>query len=199
MRAPMVTSVLIVIAALVLARPADAHTTLTSPPPRTQANKAGPCGAAGSTRGTDVTTFAPGETITVEWDETVDHPGHYRIAFDQDGDDDFPNPSQPTDAFPTTLADQIPDKAGGHYTLDVALPDVTCTNCTLQLIQIMTTSVPYDSFYFQCADLVLDGTTGGDDTGGGASGGCSTGGRGGPGALLLVAAALLSTRRRARR
>jgi hypothetical protein len=171
-------------AALALAAPAHAHMLLTSPARRTDEMKTGPCGIAGSTRGTNVTTFAPGE-----------HPGHYRVAFDPDGDDDFPIPQRPDDAYATTLVDQITDKTGGHYTQSVTLPDVTCDNCTLQVIQIMTTSVPYDSFYFQCADIALVGETGGgdDDGGGGASGGCSAGGGSGPGAgAALVLLALVS-------
>jgi len=141
---------------LVSATDASAHIELTSPTPRTADQKIGPCGAAGSKRGTKVATYRPGETITVEWDETVDHPGHYRIALDDDGDDSFKTPSRPDDAFPQTLADQIVDRSGGgHYKQQITLPNINCTNCTLQLIQVMTTSIPYNSFYFQCADLVI--------------------------------------------
>jgi MYXO-CTERM domain-containing protein len=190
---------------------AVAHTTLTYPPPRTLSNKAEPCGASGSVRGDTVSTFKPGETITVTWDETVDHPGHYRIAFDTDGDDDFPNPNTPDDAFPSVLVDQIPDRSGGGlYSQDITFPDVECDNCTLQLIQIMTTSVPYNSFYYQCADITLsssapdgpDGGTGGGGGGGGSSpsGGCAVGGSGRapvvPLALSLVALVALRARRR---
>lgn len=184
----------------VISGTAAAHVTLTSPPPRTLDNKAGPCGAAGSKRGATVTTFAPGQTITVEWDETVDHPGHYRIAFDDDGDDVFQNPNNPNDNFAFVLKEPIADKAGGHYTEQVTLPNKPCTNCTLQLIQVMTTVVPYNSFYFQCADITL-GDGGGTPPGGPpVSGGCTAaGGDGGAGALALIAGALIVGRRRQRR
>ena len=183
---------------LALAGTAQAHITMTKPAPRTTANKAGPCGTAGSTRGTKVATFAPGETITVEWDENVDHPGHYRIAFDDSGDDVFVNPNNPDDNFPFTLMEPIADKAGGHYTQDITLPTTPCDNCTLQLMQIMTTTVPYNSFYYQCADITISGDVppgggGGDDTGD-TSGGCSTGTPGG-GAILLALFALMRRRR----
>jgi len=42
--------------------------------------------------------------------------------------------------------------------VQVKLPDVECTACTLQLIQVMTDKPPFDGgddFYFQCADLRL--------------------------------------------
>ena len=168
---------------------------MTSPAPRSSAQKTGPCGATGSTRGSTVTPYMPGETITVEWDETVDHPGHFRIAFDDDGDDVFVNPNQPNDDFPSTLVDQIADKAGGHYTQQVTLPTAPCANCTLQLMQIMTTAVPYNSFYYQCADITI-----GEDGGvvaGGADGGCSTGSGAGA-SVSLVLLGLLGTIRRRR-
>jgi len=173
---------------------AHAHIAMTFPTPRTVDQKAGPCGATGSTRGTKISTFRPGETITIEWDETVDHPGHYRIAFDNDGNDVFQNPNRPDDNFPSTLANQIVDRAGGHYTQQITLPNMTCNNCTLQLVQVMTTAVPYNSFYYQCADIVLSGDaepTPPPDT----AGGCATG----PSAGLAAGLAALGLVRRRRR
>jgi MYXO-CTERM domain-containing protein len=185
---------------VLLSGTASAHITMTSPTPRTTDNKAGPCGAAGSTRGSNVATFAPGATINVEWDETIDHPGHYRIAFDNDGDDVFINPSTPDDNYPFTLMEPIPDKEGGHYIQAITLPTTLCTNCTLQLMQIMTTVVPYDSFYYQCADITIaeGGGSGGGGSGSGSMGGCSTSSGSGAGALVLLAG-LLVRRRQARR
>jgi uncharacterized protein (TIGR03382 family) len=192
---------------LLVAGTAHAHIEMTNPIPRSTAQKTGPCGAAGSTRSANVTTFAPGETITVEWTETVDHPGHFRIAFDDDGSDAFLNPNNPDDNFPSTLIDQIADKAGGRYTQQVTLPSTPCTNCTLQLVQVMTTAIPYNSFYFQCADLVIavgggsgsgSGSGSGDPDGGidELEGGCSTGGGTGAGAGLLLGMLALIRRRR---
>jgi MYXO-CTERM domain-containing protein len=181
----------IAVVVLGIATTAHAHLQLRNPPARTTAQKAGPCGAAGSKRGTIVTTYQPGETITIEWDETVDHPGHYRIAFDDDGDDIFINPLRSTDNFSFTVMDKIPDKVGGRYTQQITLPTTPCANCTLQIMQIMQVNEPYNSFYWQCADIVIAGMEPEpmpDD-----GGGCSTsGGAGG----LLVALALLFVRRR---
>src|SRR5678815_3626927 len=177
-----------ILVAVAPAAPAHAHATLTFPSPRTLSNKAGPCGSSGSARGTNITSFDPGSTITVEWDETVDHPGHFRIAFDTDGND-FQNPVDPNDAFPETMVEPIADKAGGHYTQELTLPNVECDNCTLQLIQVMTTSIPYNSFYFQCADITLlaGAGSGGMHTGDGPEGGgCSARGGAGSGSVLLV-------------
>lgn len=176
---------------------AHAHIHLTYPPVRTTDQKTGPCGAAGSQRGTNVTAFEPGETITVTFDETVDHPGHYRIAFDDDGDDVFQNPNNPNDNFPFTLVEPIVDKTGGSYSQQVTLPTTPCTNCTLQLMQIMTVTVPYDSFYYQCADITIGDAGSGSGSGGppDVDGGCSTS-RGGLGGAVVALALLLRRRKR---
>lgn len=181
-------------ATLLFSQVADAHITLLSPSPRTASQKQGPCGAEGGTRGPAVT-YQPGETITVEWDETVDHVGHYRLAFDMDGQD-FPMPVSPQDDFPSILVDQIPDRTGGgKYSQEITFPNMECDNCTLQLIQIMTTVVPYNSFYFQCVDVVLAGepSGGGADAGTGSEpgqtmgSGCSSTGQSSGGLVALLA------------
>lgn len=154
---------------------AEAHITQTFPAPRTASQKQGPCGLTDSPRG-PAQVFEPGETITVTWNETVEHPGHYRIAFDVDGED-FPLPNNPDDDFDVILVDQIPDRnvsgADRTYSQEITFPDIECDNCTLQLIQIMTTNIPYNSFYFQCSDIQLGagGGGGGADAGAGGGGG----------------------------
>ncbi len=193
---------------------AEAHIEQTFPAPRTSSQKQGPCGLTDSPRG-EAQVFAPGETVTVTWTETVEHPGHYRLAFDIDGED-FPLPNNPDDDFDVILVDQIPDRnvtgADRTYSQEITFPDVECDNCTLQLIQIMTTNIPYNSFYFQCSDIRLsngggtDGGAGGADSdagvGGGdvtpTTGGCSSvgGTTSGVGLLLLGAAFALRSRRR---
>lgn len=140
--------------------------------------KHGPCGVSGDQRSTDsalVTTYHPGQSIVVRWTETVSHQGHFRIAFLADGQD-FPLPTgiQASPVAPV-LVDGIADPSGGpsEFSAEVTLPSVECSNCTLQLIQVMSTSPPYgpSDFYFQCADLILANGGGGSRGTGGASGG----------------------------
>jgi hypothetical protein len=150
--------------------------------------KDGPCGSGqDDPRSTDpakINTFAPGETITVSWHETVDHPAHYRIAIDMDGQDDFMDPSSATDIIEPpqlpVLKDGIADTTMGTYSVDVTLPNETCDNCTLQLIQYMHDD---NSSYYICADLVIEGEIiGGDGDGDGdGAGGTGTGGADGSG------------------
>src|SRR5262245_29611951 len=84
---------------------ASAHVRLTYPTPRyptpAMANsstdiKTGPCGRANDSRTTDmsrITVLEPGATIEVRWNETIGHPGFYRISFDDNGQDAFVAPS----------------------------------------------------------------------------------------------------------
>jgi hypothetical protein len=126
-----------------------------------------------------VTTYRPGETITVTWMETIHHTGWYRISFQPNGDvfeippasngpagngtaSNYPTENLTGMTDPVTgsiiLADRIPD---GTLSMQVTLPDMECNNCTLQFIQVMTDKPPYttdaasDDIYFNCADLTL--------------------------------------------
>lgn len=151
---------------------------MTAPLSRTDAptgdQKEQHCGVATQGRNpARVTTYAPGATITVTWDETINHPGHFRIAFQPAGEvfgipapgagapSNFPDVDQTgmTDAAGALiLADMIPD---GTPSTQVTLPNMECDNCTLQFIQVMTDKPPYtidlasDDIYFNCADITL--------------------------------------------
>jgi hypothetical protein len=149
--------------------PAAAHLGLEYPPSRYGPNvlKIGPCGVEGGSRSSNVTVLEAGATIEVVWDEYVDHPGHYRIAFDSDGDDAFVDPKCTNGCNSRTpsierysnaavLLDGIADETDRA---SVTLPDIECERCTLQVIQVMYDKPPYvlpgDDIYYQCADLVL--------------------------------------------
>jgi hypothetical protein len=213
--------------ALLVAAPsvASAHISLQYPLPRTTQQKDRHCGLAGSTRSANPTVLAPGETITVQWTETINHPGHYRISFDADGED-FTIPLSFTDLTQTenVLVDNITDNQGGTYSQEITLPDIECENCTLQLIQMMTDKPPYgevageaDDIYFLCADIALrvgggpdagpdpvgpdagpGDPGGGDDDPAAATGGCASTRGGGIGSLVLAMAMALTLRRRLR-
>lgn len=139
--------------------------------------KTAPCGQAGSTRGTEVFTYRPGDTINVSVTETIPHPGYFRISFDDDGDDDFVIPEGTEGEFgdaacenhplcgpgngdycsnETVLLDHLnPHPAGGQktYTWSVTLPDVECDNCTLQIIQMMNDFGPHAPQDYPDADI----------------------------------------------
>lgn len=133
--------------------------------------KNGPCGMINSERGTNIYTYGPGEMITIIVDEYIPHPGYFRIAFDDDGDDDFLNP-QSVDPINRECMDDPRDHCGESdfynnetvlmdnlephipestesviYTFEVELPDIECKNCTLQVIQVMTDPFPIHAPY----------------------------------------------------
>ena len=180
--------------ALVFSTTAFGHVRLTyptprypDPPPGGDADadiKEGPCGNTGDSRTTDesrITTLEAGSTITVEFRETVPHPGWFRIAFDDDGQDDLPPPptssTPPTSAVPPILKDGIMDGTRNMpYTAEITLPNTPCDNCTLQLIQVMTDRNGNPSYY-NCADIILTAPTGSGGAGG--TGGTDAGGTGG--------------------
>src|SRR5690606_10877930 len=109
--------------------------------------------------------------------EYVGHPGYYRIAFDDDGDDGFKDPASIIPAGRSCAAGEpncgqddyynndtvLIDDFGRHddspsgkrYAVDVTLPDVECENCTLQIIQVMTeqSKAPYDPAADNADDL----------------------------------------------
>ena len=153
----------LVASATTLPSAALAHLSLTAPVSRYGPDvlKTGPCGVAGGERSANVSYFEPGETIEVRWEEYVQHPGHYRIAFDPDGVDDFVDPVTMTELYSNdaVLLDGIEDSRERQYAVTVTLPEVSCDNCTLQVIQVMYDKPPYttpgNDIYYQCADLVL--------------------------------------------
>jgi len=174
--------------ALLTSSSAFAHIDLIDPPARahgTAANgdtavdvntdqKADPCGQLVNGRTDRVTTYAPGETITVRVAEETNHDSYIRVAIDLDGDDDFVlrQPVAPATQIPpeTQEVAQAAEEAldtehllsvfresnttnGAVLEIPVTLPDETCESCTLQVIQLM-----YDTgqiYYHQCADIVI--------------------------------------------
>ncbi|MGD8641888.1 MAG: hypothetical protein PVG89_14735, partial [Gammaproteobacteria bacterium] len=58
-------------------------------PPRSNNDgiKSGPCGS--DPRSTNPAVFRPGQQITVEWEETINHPGYFTIAFSPANDTGF--------------------------------------------------------------------------------------------------------------
>ncbi|HLK37570.1 MAG TPA: SCE4755 family polysaccharide monooxygenase-like protein [Polyangiaceae bacterium] len=159
-----------------------------------------------------VTMFSPGQKITVKWTEQIQHDGWFRIALSyKDGAQfqattDFPEPTYQTSngvfgmmsvdagiespVMPPVLMDGIdPHTAASvtppkSYAQDITLPMMTCTKCTLQVLQIMLNhpvnppnNVPGAGFtYHHCAFIsILPGGDGGTqivpDAGGGPMGG----------------------------
>jgi len=151
--------------------------------------KAAPCGNAAN----DATVKPTGEIgkavggskLHLKVQETVYHPGHYRVALAVNSRDELPSDPVTTERMtergPQSVwaviqsPPQIPEIADGlfqHYVrppvqtpappmvweTDVQLPNITCPKCTLQVIQFMAEhgyNQPGGYSYHHCADLAI--------------------------------------------
>ena len=165
---------------------ADAHFRLLAPASWIEENqlgdpqKAGPCGGTNTDFGKPtyaVTDVKGGTLLHVKVQETVYHPGHYRVALAVNSPTELPlDPKAQTmtndkgmvmsvsgevmsPVAPPVLADglfQHNAKTTDPFETDVAIPNITCKSCTLQVIQFMEAhpvNNPGQFTYHHCAVL----------------------------------------------
>ncbi len=179
---------LIALAGATWAASLSAHALLETPAPRDQRDgykDSTPCGVTRASTQPH-TSYAPGQQLSVDWLETVDHAGCFLVELSLEGDLDFqilgrlshadpPPPEGPTSAAPR------------RWSLPVTLPNVSCQDCTLRLRQIMADedldgdacpppTPPPGSVYTTCANISIASSVGGDGAGGSSAGGSSAGG-----------------------
>ncbi len=230
------------VAVLVIAPKSEAHFQLVTPASWMSQDavgapeKLGPCGDEDDTNGAAtpsgiVTAYQVGDTITVTIDEKIFHPGHYRIALSTTSRSQLPPeplveagatpcgtvPIEDPPVFPVLADNVFPHTTAftSPQTTTVTLPsNVTCTKCTLQVIEFMSDhplNPQGGCFYHHCADISVgvssdaganpnpDASVGAENepTQGGC--GCSVPTSGAPaaaGVLALVAALAARLRRR---
>jgi hypothetical protein len=174
---------------------AEAHFRLLQPPSWLQEDELGgpqkgsPCGPGNTMLilGDDVqpvptsdavTTFSAGQTVTFELDETVYHPGYFRVSLAHTTaaratTKDFPNPALtdpvdchydvgavPTGAHDKVLADGLfmaEGQDGENRSLrpSIKLPNEPCDECTIQVVQVMEGHPGSSCFYFHCANIKI--------------------------------------------
>lgn len=142
--------------------------------------KLGPCGGTSANPGTPsgvITEAKGGSMLHIKLQETVFHPGHYRIALAVNSRSELP-PDPPAvtrdsekgpwsisapiaaQIEPPLLADGLwphtSKMANPVVETDVQLPNINCTKCTLQITQFMAEhGLNQDGgfYYHHCADL----------------------------------------------
>ncbi len=143
--------------------------------------KAGPCGTSDATPGKPtnaVTRVQGGQKLKVKVQETVFHPGFYRIALSVNSRSELPpDPKAETKQterglwsvsgainyppVPPVIADglfQHTSRVTGELETEIEIPNISCAKCTLQVIQFMADHGPNkegDYTYHHCADLQI--------------------------------------------
>lgn len=170
---------------LVLPATAQAHFTLTSPPPASSSGDGGkgapPCGPTGMASNV-ITPVIGGSKLMVKVNETVYHPGFYRIALSLNSRSELPADNIVKDKngmvlSPTSTGESasaefqnppvfpvLADNLWPHtstvkmFETEITLPNVTCAKCTLQVIEFMAehgANTGGGFFYHHCADLKI--------------------------------------------
>ncbi len=182
--------VLLVTALAVITQSASAHFKLLEPASwlaesdRGDPQKAGPCGGSNTDWGKPsyaVSKVTGGQKLHLKLQETVYHPGHYRVSLAVNSPTELPPDPQTTtkdsERGPMSISaaiqspPPIPVLADGlfvHSTrptgqmepfeTDVQLPNINCKKCTLQVVQFMAEHAfnnPGGYTYHHCAELQI--------------------------------------------
>lgn len=128
-------------------------------PPRNDSTglKTAPCG--GVSRTATPRTFRPGQQITVEFEETINHLGYFEIYF-LPANDTIAGTPTPLATVQDTQNTQVVNGVNHQFTAQITLPSTPCEQCTIQLIQVMQDQGPAGprSFYYSCTDVRLSNT-----------------------------------------
>jgi hypothetical protein len=157
-KAAMPIKVLILGSTLLVSSLAFSHARLkpgSATPPRNDSTglKSAECGNVARTANPKV--FKAGEEITVEWEETINHPGYFIIRFSEAGDKNFDAHVLVAKFADTQNASISGPTAYHQYSTKVKLPNLSCDACTLQLIQVMEENPASPSKYYSCSDIKL--------------------------------------------
>jgi hypothetical protein len=190
MRAPTRFVLGLAAATLTASAVADAHFRLLEPASwliedqRGDPQKAGPCGGTNADWGKPtytITKVTGGQKLHIRLQETIYHPGHYRVALAVNSPTELPpDPVTATrdgERGPMSVsatiqsAPQIPVLADGLFVhaekpagqmapweTDVQLPNISCRKCTLQIVQFMAEHAfnnPGGYSYHHCAELQM--------------------------------------------
>jgi len=183
----LLSSLLVLIGVATATPLADAHFKLLAPTPtliqdeRGNPQKLGPCGGTTADKGMPsnvVNKVKGGQKLHIKIEETVFHPGHYRVALAVNSPEQLPaDPevmTRPSDRGPWSVSAAIakqpqkPVLADGLFVhterptaaweADVDIPNINCEKCTLQIVQFMAEHAYNPDggyFYHHCADLQI--------------------------------------------
>jgi hypothetical protein len=122
--------------------------------------KLGPCGGTSADPGTPtnaITSVQGGPKLHIKLQETVFHPGHYRVALAVNSKAELPDDpvvtTRTTDKGPISVSAIVEDspkvpvladglwqhavKATDPFETDVLIPNISCPSCILQIVEFM--------------------------------------------------------------
>lgn len=189
---------------------ADAHSLLATPAPRDQQDgykDGSACGVAFSAT-QPMTSYVAGQTLDVQWLETVDHFGCFLVEFSPGADQDFQILGRRSHSNPPPPVAATSDQPR-HWNMSVTLPATPCSACTLRLRQLMldadvtadacsADSAAPGSVYTTCANIALS-DAGSSGTAAPSDSGCSMQPNGRHSLWLVAAIGLMVSRRRRQR
>jgi hypothetical protein len=143
--------------------------------------KMAPCGGTSANAGTPsnaVTKVRGGSKLHLKVQETVHHPGHYRVALAVNSRTELPKDPEVTTregargplsvsaaiqnpVRPPVLADGLfahTTRGEEVFETDIEIPNINCEKCTLQIIEFMAEhglNADGDYSYHHCADLQI--------------------------------------------
>jgi len=146
--------------------------------------KAGPCGGSNTDWGKPsyvISKAVGGQKLHLKVQETIYHPGHYRVALAVNSPTELPidpkTTTKDSDRGPWSVSAeiqnpvQVPVLADGLFVhaerpagtpapfeTDVQLPNISCKKCTLQVVQFMADHAfnnPGGYSYHHCAELQI--------------------------------------------
>jgi hypothetical protein len=147
--------------------------------------KAAPCGGTTANPGTPsniINKIQGGQKLHIKVQETIYHPGHYRVALAVNSRDELPKDPMVTTKEgargPTSVSaviqnpPVIPVLADGLFVhmsqsavpfeTDLEMPNINCAKCTLQIIEFMAEhglNAQGDFSYHHCADIQITADT----------------------------------------
>jgi hypothetical protein len=143
--------------------------------------KAGPCGGSNTDYGKPsyiIGKVTGGQKLHIKVQETVYHPGHYRVALAVNSPTELPLDPEATtidtDRGPRSVSATIQNpplmpvladglwphtaRVDSPFETDVQLPNISCKKCTLQVVQFMedhAVNNPGNFTYHHCAELQI--------------------------------------------
>lgn len=159
----------IFVGAFISSPTAEAHTrwkegsAVSAPRNSNSGLKTAPCG--GVPKSNNVKNYSAGQSVTLEFEETINHPGRFEVYLLDANDKRVPGVPSPLAKLEDTQNDPIQNGVFHQFKIQFQVPAVDCPQCAFQLIQVMTDNPNAPSNYYSCTDISIKATAPAKPTG----------------------------------